>query len=254
MDDMDEYLSAPAGASNKAGSPNMAPLSPSSPVGSERSERSTLDRIGEDLHNMASTKQDLQKLTSMIHELINSEMAHLRAEVTTQDGRLQTLEASTAELTSRSTATDIVVASTTTCQNQPNGLHTPHGTIPDPRSSPSGSNTGLMDDMDEYLSAPAGASNKAGSPNMAPLSPSSPVGSERSERSTLDRIGEDLHNMASTKQDLQKLTSMIHELINSEMAHLRAEVTTQDGRLQTLEASTAELTSRSTATDIVVAR
>ncbi|CAH2284066.1 Hypothetical predicted protein [Pelobates cultripes] len=89
--------------------------------------------------------------------------------------------------------------------------------------------------MDGFLHTPSGACGGGESPKMALTSPASPVGSELT---VLDRIEEELRTMAAamaTKANLQILTSTIQEAVQVEVAGLRTEVTTQEGRIHTLK-------------------
>ncbi|CAH2276951.1 Hypothetical predicted protein [Pelobates cultripes] len=84
--------------------------SPTSPVGSKLP---ALDRIGEELRNMAAamaTKADLQLLKSTIQEVVRAEVASLRTKVAAQEGRIHTLEHSAEAQSARFAASDSVVA------------------------------------------------------------------------------------------------------------------------------------------------
>ncbi|CAH2250636.1 Hypothetical predicted protein [Pelobates cultripes] len=86
------------------------------------------------------------------------------------------------------------------------------------------------------------------------MAPTSPAGSEST---ALDHIGEELWTLTAsmvTKVDLHNLITTIQDTLRREIAGIRSEVTTQAGRIQTLEQAQEAQNSKPTATDTAVAR
>ncbi|CAH2285575.1 Hypothetical predicted protein [Pelobates cultripes] len=121
-----------------------------------------------------------------------------------------------------------------------------------PRSNPTGSQAGPMD---EYLQTPAAASREQAGATMAD-SPHHVLPPETAGP-TLTDISADIRALAAqmvTKTDLQTLSDDLHAAIRLEVTALRAEMTTHNGRLQTLEGNMQETMGRTGTTTTAVTR
>ncbi|CAH2312212.1 Hypothetical predicted protein [Pelobates cultripes] len=109
--------------------------------------------------------------------------------------------------------------------------------------------------MDEYLHTPAGPTPGTPTSKMAPPSPASSCASL--DHTTLADIGADLKRIAAsmvTKDDLQHLSTTLHEAIKLEVAGLKTDDAAHETRIHTAEQKLQAAETHAAATDTALKR